>query len=95
MPLRIRVARLESVENSVYTDRLYSKYSSLIDASNVYNKVEQRRMMVDNNVISSVDFVLSPMGFERDSTIKVTTQEVKDYYNARKELFTRPATRNI
>jgi peptidyl-prolyl cis-trans isomerase D len=35
------------------------------------------------------------MGFERDSTIKVTTQEVKDYYNARKELFTRPATRNI
>lgn len=85
----------QSVENSVYTDRLYSKYSSLIDASNVYNKVEQRRMMVDNNVISSVDFVLSPMGFERDSTIKVTTQEVKDYYNARKELFTRPATRNI
>ena len=84
-----------SIENSVYTNQLYSKYSSLIAASNVLNKVEKQRMVLENNVTSSVDFVLSPMGFERDSTIKVTTQEVKDYYNARKELFTRPATRNI
>ena len=54
-----------SVENSVYTERLYNKYASLIDASNVLNKVEQQRMMIDNNVLSSVDFVLSPLGIER------------------------------
>ncbi len=84
-----------SVENSVYTDQLYNKYTSLIDASNLFNKVEKRRMMVENNVVSSVDFVLSPMGFERDSTITVSPKEIKEYYNARKELFTRPATRDI
>lgn len=84
-----------SVENSVYTDQLYNKYTSLIDASNLFNKVEKRRMMVENNVVSSVDFVLSPIGFERDSTITVSQKEIKEYYNARKELFTRPATRNI
>ena len=84
-----------SVENSVYTDRLYNKYASLIGASNVYNKVEQQRMMIDNNILSSVDFVLSPLGIERDTAITVSTKEVKEYYKARKELFTRPATRNI
>ena len=84
-----------SVENSVYTERLYNKYTSLIDASNVLNKVEQQRMMIDNNILSSVDFVLSPLGIERDTAITVSTKEVKEYYKARKELFTRPATRNI
>ncbi|HPH53385.1 MAG TPA: SurA N-terminal domain-containing protein [Bacteroidales bacterium] len=84
-----------SVENSVYTDRLYNKYASLIGASNVYNKVEQQRMIFENNVLSSVDFVLSPLGFERDTAITVSNKEVKEYYKARKELFTRPATRNI
>lgn len=84
-----------SVENSVYTDRLYNKYGALIEASNIYNKVEQQRMMIENNVLSSVDFVLSPLGFERDTTITVTPKEIKAYYDARKELFTRPASRNI
>ena len=42
-----------SVENSVYTDRLYNKYGALIEASNIYNKVEQQRMMIENNVLSS------------------------------------------
>lgn len=84
-----------SVENSVYTERLYNKYSSLIEASNIFNKVEQQRMIIDNNVLSSVDFVLSPLGFERDTTITVSSREIKEYYKARKELFTRPATRNI
>ena len=84
-----------SVENSVYTERLYNKYGSLIEASNIFNKVEQQRMIIDNNVLSSVDFVLSPLGFERDTTITVSSREIKEYYKARKELFTRPATRNI
>lgn len=52
-------------------------------------------MIIDNNVLSSVDFVLSPLGFERDTTITVSSREIKEYYKARKELFTRPATRNI
>lgn len=83
------------LENAVYKQQLYTKYASLIEKSNIQSAVELRRTILENNVISDVDFVMIPAGFEQDSTITVSAQEIKDFYNARKSNMKQPANRDI
>lgn len=83
------------LENAVYKQQLYTKYASLIEKSYTTNAVEAKRINMDNNVISDVDFVLSPLSFQQDSTIKVTPAEIKAFYDARKENMKQPANRDI
>lgn len=84
-----------NLEETVYRQQLYTKYASLIEKSSIKNAVELQRAIIDNNVISDVDFVLSPMGYQQDSTIKVSSAEVREYYNARKSNMKQPANRDI
>lgn len=83
------------LESAVYRQQLYTKYASLLEKSNIKNSVETQRALVDNNVISDVDFVLAPMGYEQDSTITVSASEIKAYYNARKDNMKQLANRDI
>lgn len=83
------------LEDNIYKTQLYNKYAMLLQNSNVLNSVESQRMILDNNVASDVDFVLVPVGFGQDSTITVTDQEIKNYYNARKKQMKQPANRDI
>lgn len=48
-----------------------------------------------NNVTSDVDFVMVPVGFETDTTIAVSKEEINAYFNARKDMMTQPANRDI
>jgi PPIC-type PPIASE domain. len=83
------------LEDNIYKSQLYNKYASLLQNSNVLSSVESQHMILDNNVTSDVDFVLVPVGFGQDSTITVSDQEIKDYYNARKKQMKQLANRDI
>ncbi len=83
------------LEGQIYKAQLYSKYSSLVGSSVFQNKVEKERAIKENNVTADVDYVMVNVPFEQDSTIKVTPDEVKAYYNARKENFKQNANRDI
>ena len=83
------------IESSIYKEQLYSKYAALLQSSVFQNKVEKERAIKENNVTADVDFVMVNIPFEQDSTIKVTPDEIKSYYNARKDKMKQPANRDI
>ncbi|MCK9628902.1 MAG: SurA N-terminal domain-containing protein [Bacteroidales bacterium] len=83
------------LESNIKNEQIFTKYISLLTKSSIYNPVELRRTIEENNVTSDVSFVMQPYSFAPDSTIAVTKQEIKDYYNKNKKLFEQKASRDI
>lgn len=83
------------LQNTVYTQQFYSKYGSLFIASNFQNPLMLRRAIAENNNTTNVDFVMMPLSYMPDSTIKVSDSEIQKYYNAHKKMFKQNASRDI
>ena len=82
------------LEENVYRERLFSKYNSLIEKSEVLSDLEKSRMLSESNVTADVDFVFVPIAYA-DSSITVSSDEIRQYYNERKDQFQQPANRDI
>ncbi len=83
------------LEKNIVNDQMYSKYISLLSKSNVLNAVQLRRSIEENNVTSDVSFIMQPYGIMNDSTITVSSSEVKKYYDLHKNEFDQKASRDI
>ncbi len=83
------------LEESVYRQQLYSKYASLIEKSDILSALEKARLVAEGNATADVDFVFSPIPFTIDSTITVSSDEIRKYYNEHKKLYRQPANRDI
>ena len=83
------------LEESIYRNQLYTKYSSLIQNSDFQTELEKRRSMAESNVTADVDYVFSPISFGTDSTLTVSNAEINDFYKEHKEDFKQPANRDI
>ena len=83
------------VQNEVKNEMYYSKYASLLNASNFNNTLMAANQIAESNNTFNVEFVMVPFGFEKDSTIVVSDKEVKAYYNAHKKFYKQPASRDI
>ncbi len=83
------------LEKNMVVDQMVGKYVSLLAKSNIKNPVQLRRAVMDNNITSEVSFVVQPYSFAEDTTITVTKQEVRDYYNRHKHSFEQSAGRDI
>ncbi|NTU96146.1 MAG: hypothetical protein HGA52_08875, partial [Bacteroidales bacterium] len=83
------------LENTMMNDQMFSKYVSLLAKSSVMNPVELRRTIENNNITSDVSFVMQPYGYQVDTTVAVSKQEIKEYYNQRKQNFEQKASRDI
>jgi len=76
-------------------EQLLTKYISLLAKSTIQNPVELRRSILDNNVTSDVSFIIQPYGLSPDTTVTVSKQEIRDYYNKNKGNFEQKAGRDI
>ncbi len=83
------------LEKNMTRDQLLVKYFSLLDKSTFVNAVELNRAIADNNTTYNVDLVVNPYIFIQDSTIKVSNQEVKEYYEKNKHLFKQQQSKDI
>ncbi len=83
------------LEKNIRVDQMVGKYVTLLSKSNVQNIVQLRRSIEDNNITSDVSFVVQPYGFAEDTTVVVSKQEVKEYYDLHKHSFEQPAGRDI
>ena len=83
------------LESNMNQNQLYTKYFSLIDKSATLNPIELRRDMEENNVTSDVRFIMQPVGFALDTTIKITSSEIKAYYEKHKSMYEQQAGRDI
>jgi peptidyl-prolyl cis-trans isomerase D len=84
------------LQTSVNTSKYYEKYNALFSASMYQNALELNRMIEDNNNTANVEFVMVPLSFVQDSTIVVSDNEIKAFYNAnKKRMFKQQASRSI
>lgn len=82
------------VQKNMSDDRLFTKYASLLAKSNIVNNLQLRKEVANNNTAYNVEFVVKPTMFTTDSTIKVSNEEVKEYYNSIKNSLVQPENRN-
>lgn len=68
------------LENNMMQERMFTKYVAMIAKGSVANKLQVRREIAENNNSYDVDFVILPMSYERDTTVKVSSDEIKKYY---------------
>ena len=68
------------LENNMMQERMFTKYAAMIAKGTVANKLQVRREIAENNNSYDVDFVILPLSYERDTTIKVSNEEIKKYY---------------
>ena len=83
------------LEESVYRNQLYNKYGSLLEKSDILTDLERARLVAESNMTADVDFVFDPISFVTDSTVTVSSDEIRRFYNDHKDQFKQPANRDI
>lgn len=83
------------LEKSMYKQRIFQKYMTLLSDLTLQSNLEKSNIVAENNVTFDVDYVMIPVGFANDSTIKISDKEVQKYYNDRKKMFKQSANRDI
>jgi peptidyl-prolyl cis-trans isomerase D len=83
------------LQNTVYTQQFYQKYGALFNASSYQNPLMLKRAISENNETADVDFVMVPLIYATDSTIVVTDNEIRDFYDTHKDFFKQSASRDI
>ena len=82
------------IQNTVYTQQFYAKYGSLFTNSNFQNPLMLRRAIAENNNTTNVDFVMGP-NYGMDTTVKVSGDEIRKYYESHKNMFKQNASRDM
>ena len=82
------------IQNTVYTQQFYAKYGSLFTNSNFQNPLMLRRAIAENNNTTNVDFVMVP-NYGMDTTVKVSGNEIRKYYESHKNMFKQNASRDM
>ena len=83
------------LQSSVVNQAYYEKYASLFAAGSYVNALELRRDIAENNTTTDVDFVMLPVAYGIDSTIVVSSNEIKAYYDAHKKNYKQQSSRDI
>ena len=83
------------LEDNIVKDQLFTKYLSLIEKSSYMSPALLNRTISENNTTYNVDFVMKPFVFAVDSSIVVSDDEIKNYYNANKDNFKQVESRDL
>ena len=84
------------LQNAVRSTRYNEKYNALFTASAYVNSLEQKNAVSENNTTANVSFVIAPNTYyPMDSTVVVSSKEIKKFYDDHKESFKQNATRDI
>ena len=83
------------VQSAVASQQYYSKYGSIFSEGNFSNALMSAKAVEENNTTANVEFVMVPFGFEKDSTIVVSDNEIKNYYKDHKKAYKQLGSRDI
>ena len=82
---------IDLVRNQQY----YDKYFALFVNSSYVNPLMLTRAIEENNTTADVDFVMVPFGYVRDTTVEVSSSEIKKYYKDHKKMFRQNESRDV
>ena len=82
------------LQNSVMVQKYYEKFGALFTNSAYMPQLFVEKAIADNNTSANVDYVMAPFDYA-DSTVKVSSAEIRAYYKAHKENYKQAAGRDI
>lgn len=83
------------LQNTVYNQQYYLKYGALFNASDIENALQLKQDVADGNTTADVDWCLAYYPMTKDSTITVSSDEIRKYYGEHKNFFKQNASRDI
>ena len=83
------------IQNTVHNQQYYAKYGALFSASGQDNALQLAQAMLEGNTTADVDYCMVYYPMVPDSTINVSSDEIRAYYKAHKEFFEQKASREI
>lgn len=83
------------LQNTVNLQQYVSKYSSLFVSSNYCNSLLAEAEMAFNNTSADVDYVEYQYPFLKDSTVVVSSSEIRSYYNSHKDNYRQADSRDL
>ncbi|MCQ2158206.1 MAG: SurA N-terminal domain-containing protein [Bacteroidales bacterium] len=88
-------AYMDYLKNAVKTQQYYAKYMSLFVYSSIQNPEAVAAAVEEGNTTADIEYVAVPYPYVRDSSITVSSAEVKKFYKAHKDGFKQVASRDI
>jgi len=82
------------LQNAVVVQKYYEKFGALFNNSAYLPKVFVDRAVAEHNTSVDIDYAMVPFEYA-DSTIKVSSPEIKAYYKAHKDNYKQEASRDI
>lgn len=83
------------LKQTIRTQQFYTKYSSLFAYSAIESPLSIAQAVAEGNTTADIELVNIPYPYTRDTTIEVSSSEIKSYYNAHKEDYRQNASRDI
>ena len=83
------------LQNSILNQKYSEKYVSLFTAGGYDSPLMLSKTIDESNLTYDVDFVMVPYSYQIDSTIEVSSAEIKKYYKTHKKLFLQSASRDM
>lgn len=83
------------LQTSILNAQYYTKYRALFNAAGSDNALQTKSNIDNNNTTANVDFVMVPHTFVRDTTIVVSDNEIKQYYQDHLNFYRQQASRDI
>ena len=75
--------------------REYEKYNTLLAKSLFVTDAQAKELAESAATTADISFIMKSYNTVSDSAVKVTANEIKDYYNSHKYLFEREEARQI
>lgn len=83
------------IENQIKSDRLRTKYNSLVSKGLYVTSNEAKESLNAKNKSANFQYVVLNYSSVSDSTVKVSESELKEYYNKHKDEYKQEKTRKI
>ena len=83
------------LKQTIRTQQFYAKYGSLFANSAIESPLSLKQAVEEGNTIADIELVTIPYGYALDTTVNVSSKEIKAYYNAHKEEFKQKASRDV
>ena len=83
------------IQNMVHNQQYYAKYGALFTAGGQDNALQLAKALEEGNTTADVDYLMVFYPMTEDSTVTVSSDEIRAYYNAHKAFFKQNANRDI
>jgi peptidyl-prolyl cis-trans isomerase D len=83
------------IEKRMRDAQLVEKFVSLIDQSNYLNDLQLKNAVEGRNTVADISYIVQPLSFTADTSIKVTEADLTAYYKNHRHNFDQETSRDI